>query len=279
MPCRRRWKAETMSHADRRKPRWLLVLFVGWLFGSCRAVSEFPAGKLVDLSYAFDETTIYWPTEEGFRLEKKAEGFSEKGYFYFANAFRAAEHGGTHVDAPRHFSEQGQTVDEIPLERLMGKGIVVDVSEACAKDGDYEVRIDDFLKWEKNYGKIPSETIVLLRTGSGKFWPDRPRYMGTDERGPEAVKKLHFPGLHPEAARWLVAELKIKAVGLDTPSIDYGPSTLFESHVALFEKNVPALENLANLDLLPPKDFLVVALPMKIKKGSGGPTRVVAVLP
>jgi kynurenine formamidase len=102
--------------------------------------------------------------------------------------------------------------------------------------------------------------------------------MGTDERGEGAVGKLHFPGLHPEAARWLVNNRRVKAIGLDTVSIDYGQSTLFESHVSLFQKNVPALENLANLEQLPEKGFLIIALPMKIKGGSGGPLRIVAVV-
>ncbi|MCM3900094.1 MAG: cyclase family protein, partial [Pyrinomonadaceae bacterium] len=103
-------------------------------------------------------------------------------------------------------------------------------------------------------------------------------YLGTEERGAEAVAKLHFPGLHPDAARWLAANRSIKAIGLDTASIDFGQSTLFESHRILFDKNIPAFENVANLDRLPPKGFSVIALPMKIKGGSGGPLRIVAIL-
>ena len=121
--------------------------------------------------------------------------------------------------------------------------------------------------------------IVLLHTGSGKFWPDRKTYMGTDKLGPEAVPLLHFPGLSPKAARWLVEKRKIKAIGLDTPSIDFGQSTLFESHQVLFKANIPAFENVANLHLLPAKGAFVIALPMKIKDGSGGPLRIIAKLP
>jgi len=131
--------------------------------------------------------------------------------------------------------------------------------------------------WEREHGQIAKDSIMLLRTGYGKRWPDREKYLGTNERGAAAVAKLHFPGLHPEAARWLTTERAIRAVGLDTASIDYGQSTLFESHRILFEKNIPAFENLANLDQLPAKDFHVIALPMKIKGGSGGPLRIVAI--
>ncbi|HEY4643237.1 MAG TPA: cyclase family protein, partial [Bacteroidota bacterium] len=128
------------------------------------------------------------------------------------------------------------------------------------------------------HGRIPQKAIVLIRTGYGSFWPDREKYMGTPERGTEAVAKLHFPGLHPDAAKWLIDERSVKAVGLDTPSIDHGQSTQFESHVTLFEANVPAFENVANLDQLPVNGFTVVALPMKIRGGSGGPLRIIALV-
>ena len=120
---------------------------------------------------------------------------------------------------------------------------------------------------------------MLLRTGYEEFWPDRVRYMGTDERGPDAVAKLHFPGLHPDAARWLVANRSINAIGLDTPSIDFGQSTLFESHQVLFAADIPAFENLASLGKLPPTGFVIIALPMKIAGGSGGPLRIAAIVP
>jgi len=140
------------------------------------------------------------------------------------------------------------------------------------------VNVSDFEEWEVTNGPLPEDVIVLLHTGYGKFWPDRESYMGTAEIGPEAVAKLHFPGLDPAAAQWLVDQRKIKAIGLDTPSIDYGQSTLFESHQILFKANIPAFENVANLEKLPAKDAWVVALPMKIKDGSGGPLRIVALI-
>jgi kynurenine formamidase len=237
------------------------------------------AGTVVDLSHPYDTDTIYWPTEEGFVLEKEFEGITEKGYFYSANKFRSAEHGGTHVDAPVHFHRGGATVDALALDRLIGPAVVVDVSAAASRDRDYQITRADFARWERKHGRIPSGAIVLLRTGFGRFWPDRKRYLGTDQRGPEAVAGLHFPGLHVDAARWLVSARHVHAVGLDTASIDHGQSTRFETHVALFERGVPAFENVANLDALPPRGFTVVALPMKIRGGSGGPLRIVAILP
>lgn len=263
--------------------RFCLLLFSSLMFLSCQTApttppNAFPSGKIIDLSYAYDAETIFWPTAEGFRLEKDFEGITEKGYYYAANKFSTAEHGGTHIDSPVHFAQGRNTVDQIPLEQLLGDGIIVDVSKQCEANPDYQITTDDFLQWEKANGEIPKGAIVFLRTGYGKYWPDRKRYMGTDERGTEAVPKLHFPGLNADAARWLTSNRSIKAIGLDTPSIDYGQSTLFESHRALFEKNIPAFENLANLDKLPLKDFFVIALPMKIKNGSGGPLRVIAIM-
>jgi len=237
-----------------------------------------PPDRIVDLTYAFDANSVYWPTAEQFKLETDFEGMTDKGYFYSAYRYSAAEHGGTHLDSPVHFAKGRYTVDQLPLERLMGPAIVIDVTEKCATNADYLVSVADFENWEKRNGKIPAGTIVLLRTGFGKFYPDRKKYLGTEERGAEAVAKLHFPGLDPAAARWLTTNRSIKAIGLDTASIDYGQSTLFESHRALFEKNVPAFENVANLDQLPAKGFSVIALPMKIKGGSGGPLRIIAVL-
>jgi kynurenine formamidase len=246
--------------------------------GAQRRTVSIPTGTVVDLSYSFDASTVYWPTAESFHLEKDFEGTTDKGYYYSAYRYSAAEHGGTHVDAPVHFARGQYSVDVIPLEQLMGPGVVVDVTRQCSVNPDYLITANDLKTWERRNGRIAAGTIVLLRTGFGKFYPDRKRYLGTDQRGAAAVADLHFPGLAPEAARWLTQNRKISAIGLDTPSIDYGPSTLFESHRTLFSNNIPALENVANLDKLPVRGFSVIALPMKIKGGSGGPVRIVAVV-
>ena len=257
-----------------KTPPLLCLLLV-----SCASAGRFPAGEVIDLSHAYDETTIYWPTASGFELTVDSKGWTEAGYYYEANTFRTAEHGGTHLDAPIHFAEGRRSVDQVPLDQLIGPGIVVDVSTACARDRDHQVTAGELQAWEREHGRIPGGAIVLLRTGFGRFWPDRARYMGTNERGPEAVAGLHFPGLHPDAARWLVTERSIGAIGLDTASIDHGPSQTFETHQVLFHADVPALENVANLELLPARGFEVVALPMKIRGGSGAPVRIAALLP
>jgi len=257
----------------------LMVMVLAGVF-SCAPppTDDSLTGEIIDLSYPFDETTVYWPTAKTFSHSVVFKGENPKGFHYEAYDFAAAEHGGTHIDAPVHFYAGGQTVDEIPVERLIAEGAVIDVTSKCAADPDYQVNRGDFAAWEKAHGLHLNDRIVLIRTGFGKYWPDRVRYMGTDERGEQAVAKLHFPGLHPDAAKWLVENRQIKAIGLDTPSIDFGQSTHFGSHVTLFEANIPALENVANLDRLPDSDFTIIALPMKIKGGSGGPVRIVAIV-
>ena len=256
----------------------LFVIFAAAVMAPIMAqrVPVLPSGRVVDLSHPFDANTVYWPTAEGFKLDTDFEGMTDKGYFYSAYRYSAAEHGGTHLDAPIHFAKGRHHVDEIPLEQLMGNGIVIDVTSQCATNPDYQVSVADLQNWERRNGRILAGTIVFLRTGFGKRYPDRKSYLGTEERGAGAVAKLHFPGLDPAAARWLTQNRSIKAIGLDTASIDYGQSTLFESHRILMEKNIPAFENVANLELLPAKGFSVIALPMKIKNGSGGPLRIVA---
>lgn len=235
--------------------------------------------KLVDLTHNYSSETIYWPTEEGFELDTKFEGTVEKGYYYSAKKFSAPEHGGTHIDAPIHFSENGGTVDQIPLERLFGKAVVVDVTKNALENRNYQVTVQDFTDWESAHGIIPDGAIILLHTGFGKYWPDRLKYLGTDKKGTQALADLRFPGLGHVAAKWLTENRNINAIGIDTQSIDYGKSEFFETHQVLCKKNIPFFENVANLDKLPSSGSFVIALPMKIKDGSGAPLRIIAINP
>ncbi|WP_237561705.1 cyclase family protein [Flagellimonas algicola] len=235
---------------------------------------------LVDLSHAYSDETVYWVTAREFEMDTVFEGQTEKGYYYSAYNFSTAEHGGTHIDAPIHFSESGKTVDQIPLDKLIGDAIKIDVSSKALNNPDYLITVQDLKDWEHQHGiPIPDGSIVLLQTGFSQYYPNKVEYLGTNERGEHAVKLLHFPGLSPEAAEWLVQNRNISSIGIDTPSIDYGQSQYFKSHVILLGENIPAFENLTNLDQLPPKGFEIVALPMKIQGGSGAPLRIVALLP
>lgn len=236
-------------------------------------------GAVVDLSYPYNEQTIYWPTEKGFEKSTRYEGMTDKGYYYTAYSVETAEHGGTHLDAPIHFAAGRHTTDAIPLEQLLGSAVVIDIAAQAAQDRDYQLTVADLEAWEAQHGPIPPGAILLVHTGYGKYWPDRQAYLGTAALGDQAVAQLHFPGIGPQAAQWLVDKGAIKAVGIDTASIDYGQSTLFEAHRILLGANIPAFENVANLEALPPTGAQVIALPMKIEGGSGAPLRIVALVP
>ncbi len=262
------------------------ILILALVTGCSRAeppqpalASPFSPGALVDLSHTYDDTTVFWPTADRFRLEKVADGMTDGGYYYAANNVFTSEHGGTHLDAPVHFAKGAQTVDLLPLDRLVSTSVVIDVVQSSEGNADYQVTLADLLRAEREQGEIPAGAIVLIRTGFSTRWPDAARYLGTAERGEAAVRNLHFPGLHPDAARWLVANRRIGAIGIDTASIDYGQSSLYVSHRVLFERNIPAFENLTALERLPARGAVVVALPMKIGGGSGAPLRAIALLP
>ena len=234
--------------------------------------------KLVDLSHSFDGRTLYWPTApSGFQLTNIHRGKTPAGFFYSANSFCAPEHGGTHLDAPVHFAEGRQAVDEVPLERLIAPAVVIDVTRQAAADADYRLAVNDVMGWETRHGRIRKGSIVLLRTGWAARWPDAKAYLGDDTPGD--ASRLHFPSYGAEAARVLVEERRAGVLGVDPASIDHGPSKDFPVHQIAAAANVPGLENLADLGALPEDGAWVMALPMKIGGGSGGPVRVVALLP
>ena len=246
------------------------------LLALAAAAAAIDETKLVDLTHPFDDKAIYWPTAKPFTWEKESWGRNAQGDWYTAGRYSASEHGGTHLDAPIHFAKGKQTVDQIPIDKLVGPAIVIDVSAAVATDRDYRLSPGDIAAWEAKHGRIPANSIVLVHTGWGKFWGDKKAYLGTDKAGD--TSNLHFPGISKEAAA-LLAERKVDAVGLDTPSLDHGPSRDFAAHRAFAAANVYGLENVANLDRLPPIGATLIALPMKIKGGTGGPTRIIAIIP
>ena len=258
-------------------------IFLGLIILSCKQAKNISLeetlskGRWIDLTYSLSDSTLYWPNNPtGFRLDTQSNGITPGGFYYSSYSFSAPEHGGTHLDAPVHFAEGKQSADQVPLENLTGGVVVIDVSEKALKNRDYLVSIKDVQDWEVKNDSILQGSIVLFRTGYGQYYPDAKKYFGTTEKGTAGIAQLHFPGIDPATAEWLVTKRKIKALGLDTPSIDYGQSKDFKTHQTLLGKNIPAFENVANLDKLPAKGAYVVALPMKIKNGSGGPLRIVA---
>jgi len=233
--------------------------------------------KLVDMTYAFAEDTLHWPTAEPFKLEKVNEGMTPQGFWFASYNYSGSEHVGTHLDAPHHFGQGKWTTDQIPLGKTIGPGVVVDMRRRAEADPNYQLQVVDIRTWERRHGKIPRGALVLMLSGWGKFWGDRKRYFGTDQPGD--ITNLRFPGVAKDAAEFLLKERSINAVGIDTPSIDYGPSRDFVVHQTFGKANIPIFENVANMDRLPAKGATIFAIPMKIKGGSGAPLRIFALLP
>jgi kynurenine formamidase len=260
--------------------RSILILFLTILLSGCGGTppdATPPVPRIVDLSYAFDENTVYWPDNESFQHKQVALGRTPTGYWYSSYTFSGSEHGGTHLDAPIHFAEGKQSVEQIPIEKHIGPGIKISVADKVASDRDYRITSADIQAFERRAGTIPAGAIVLIHTGWGRNWGNAVQYLGTDKINDASTP--HFPGIAQDAAEFLARERQVAMVGIDTPSLDHGPSKDFIAHQVLNGANIPGLENVAGLDNLPEKGFLIVALPMKIAAGSGAPARVVALLP
>ena len=222
-------------------------------------------GRVVDLGHPLAESDPSWSGDKVFsRSGVKGDGFA-------MGKFSSDEHFGTHLDAPVH-AGGAWTTDQIPVDRLVRPGVCVNVEAAAAKDEDYRLTVDDILRFEAKSGRIPEGAVVLVATGWDRRWPDQVRYMN-DRAG---VK--HFPGLSVEAASLLARERKVAGIAIDTPSVDYGPSTKFETHHTTMPANVYHIENATNLTGLPPSGFTVIVAPINLAGGSGGPTRLFAIL-
>lgn len=253
-----------------------VVILNGIMLAGCAASTRIDESKLIDLTYSFNEQTVYWPTARRFHLTVVSKGINDHGRWYASNDYGASEHGGTHMDAPIHFAKAGRPSDRIPVHQFIGPARVIDIREKCDVNKDYVLAPEDIRAHESQHGRIQPGDIVLIHTGFGKYYPDAKRYLGNDIRG--KAEGLHFPGIGEAAARLLV-ERRIDMVGLDTASLDHGPSTDFIAHQILNGANIPGLENVAHLEKLPPVGATLIALPMKIEDGTGGPCRIIAVLP
>jgi kynurenine formamidase len=236
----------------------------------------FDKSKLIDLTYDFGSNTIYWPTEKPLHHEFENFG-SEAGYFYASGKFAAPEHGGTHMDAPIHFNQNGSYAHQVALANCIGPAAVIDFSARAANDPDAMLKVDDIMSYEDKHGRIADGGIVVARSGWGKFWPDKKHYLGTDK--PDEVGGLHFPGYSPEAAQWLLKNRNLAALAIDTASMDRGASTDFEVHRIWLGSNRPGFENIANAEKLPPSGATIFCIPMKLAEGTGGPTRDFALMP
>jgi kynurenine formamidase len=232
-----------------------------------------PSGKtlVVDMTHAINAAQPAWPGDDK-AFEAKVIDTPEKDG-YFTRSFWMLEHYGTHMDAPAHFPPGQATLDKIPEAHFFGPAVVIDVRDEVTKDADYRLSAARVEKWEAAHGRILTGAIVMLRTGWAARWPDQARYRNMDDN-----KVMHFPGFSVESAKLLIARGAV-GLGIDTLSIDYGASKDFEVHHLDLPAGLYNLENLANIDYVPETGAFVIAAPIKLEGGSGGPVRVFAILP
>lgn len=249
----------------------VLLTVVSWC---CDAYAE---RRLVDLTYSFDETTQVWPSNPPFHRDSTERGGTATEAWYATGRVALSEHAGTHMDAPVHFAQSQAGIDGIPVDHLMGPAVIIDVRQAVGHDRDYRLSLEDLRRWEAAHGTIPTGAVVMMLTGWGAHWRNRERYFGSAT--PDLPTTLHFPGFSREVAEFLVAERHIYGIGIDTPSIDFGPSQDFVVHRIVNGAGLYGLENVARLDEIPPSGATLVALPMKIAGGTGAPVRIIAILP
>jgi kynurenine formamidase len=237
-------------------------------------------GQILDMTYPYEESTIYWPTAKPFHLQRVARGMTPGGYWYASNEYGASEHGGTHADAPIHFARGGRTMDQVPLAEWIGPAVKIDVTAKCEQNRDYLLSVEDIEAWEKKFGRIPEGAWVIMSTGIGtRHYPDKKMVLGTEKTGEEALPELSFPGFSPESVEFLVKNRNFTGIAIDTPSIDYGKSKDFRVHQILCGANKLALENIANLDKIPERGATLYVIPILIKDGTGAPARVFAITP
>jgi len=238
-------------------------------------LQDLVAGKvpIVDLTYPLNEQNAYWPGPgyEPFQLKTIAT-LEKDGVL--SKAISMPEHLGTHLDAPNHFAKDQRSVAQIPAGELFAEGVVIDISVQAGQDADYQLTRKDIADWEKEHGRIPDRAVILLHTGWGRFWTNFSRYKNQDVHG-----ALHFPGYSAEAGKFLIDDRHARGLGIDTLSIDRGISKDFAVHHIVNGAGRYGLENVAHLDKLPPRGFFLTIAPIKTEEGTGGPTRIFAILP
>lgn len=221
-------------------------------------------GRLVDLTHVFREDFALYAGSPTENARETVRNFAQHGFY--GQQWTFWEHTATHMDVPGHFVEGRRTSEQIALEELIRPIVVVDIAERAAGNPDAEVTVDDLRRWERRHGRIPKGALVAMDSGWAARAADADAF----------INDMHFPGFAGEATQWLIDNRKIGGIGVDTLSLDNGPSASFASHLAILRADHVGIENLANLDKLPPRGATVVMGLIPWKEGSGGPARVLA---
>lgn len=233
-------------------------------------VSDICNHKIVDLTQTLAPGIPNFHAGEAIQV-KQLTTIKENGY---ANrSFSTLEHCGTHIDAPSHFSEGGQPIDQISAQKLILPCVVIDVRDEVKKDPDYMVTLDKVKAAEKG-GKIPSGAAILLLTGWEDRWGNPSAYRNADSKD-----QVHWPGFSKESAEFLINERHVKCLGIDTLSLDPGNSKTYPVHTLTLSRGLFLIENLCNLDQLPAHGAVIFCGPLRLKDGTGSPARILAIVP
>ncbi|MBI4639851.1 MAG: cyclase family protein [Candidatus Tectomicrobia bacterium] len=225
--------------------------------------------KVQDLTHTLSANFPLFPGFEPLQVKNlvtvKANGF-------YVNRWDIGEHTGTHMDAPAHFVDPAPTAEKIPAERLIAPLVVIHIHERAQSNEDAQVMVTDLADWEKQHGRIPRGAFIAMHSGWEARVSEPKRFVNQDASG-----TLHFPAFHPEAGEFLVKEREIVGIGVDTLSLDFGPSKDFKTHLIVLGAGKYGLENLANLAAVPPSGATVIVGGPKVENASGGPVRAFAV--
>jgi kynurenine formamidase len=224
----------------------------------------------VDLTHTMSPDFPTFFGVPGIEMDKKFD-FKKDGFNLYW--WRIVEHAGTHLDAPIHFSESAPSAEKIPAETLVVPLAVVDVRAKAAQNPDYLVTRDDLAAWEKTHRRLPDNCCVAMHSGWAQHVGDAAKFTGKDSAG-----VFHFPGFSPEAAEWLLRERRVTGLAVDTLSLDHGPSKDFKVHYAWLPSGRWGLENVANLDKMPPSGATLVVGMAKVKDATGGPVRLLGLV-
>ncbi len=240
-----------------------------------RKYSALFSGELFyeDLSYPLDRYNLVWPEygDGGFEADT-LKTIARDGAFVMKYHF--ADHLGTHLDAPNYLFAGAPAVHQIDLSAFFANAVVIDISNHCSKNPNYLLQKRDIEIWEEIYRPIPDHSIVFVHTGWGSYWGNARKYFGWDRK-----KNMHFPGVSPEAADFLINQRNVVGIGIDVAMIEGGQSTEPVVHRMLLQRGKLLLENVANLDRVPARNARVIMAPLKVAGGSGSPVRILAVLP
>ena len=226
--------------------------------------------SVVDLTHTMSPEFPTFFGVPGIEMDKKFELKKDGFNLYW---WRIVEHAGTHLDAPIHFSESGATVEKISADTLVVPLAVVDVAAKAAQNPDYLLTREDLADWEKKHRRLPDNCCVAMQSGWAQHVGNPAKFAGKDGAG-----VFHFPGVSPQAAEWLMKERKVLGLAVDTLSLDHGPSKDFKVHYAWLPSGRWGLENVANLDKVPPSGAMLVVGLAKVKDATGGPARLIALV-